>query len=100
MILIQYNIVCVSCGTMFLENWATGAMGLAEDATRAGWSAEEEGWNCKDCSPGPWQMKMTGGPVPKDVKKPEVVCGNCKAITKRRKGKCRKCGQDIKVAEW
>lgn len=101
-IMIQYNMVCTSCGQMVSPHWlATGIDTIRLGATSGWHTSGGQRHICPDCvsmHEGSYPMsdlcfKALEGP-PRGYKPAVFVCA-CGTKTNRQKGKCRGCKKEL-----
>ena len=103
-IIIQYNLVCTECGQLLAPDWLATGLDTIRLASDMGWHTSRKHQNvCPDCVHEGldfehWPMsdlrqKTIEGP-PEGFSPPMLVCP-CGTKTRRRKGKCRNCNQEI-----
>jgi hypothetical protein len=101
-IIIQYNMVCISCGQMLSGHWEPTGLDTVRLAAESGWhTSGGQKHICPDCEPdekdsypmSELRLKALEGP-PRGYKPPLLVCPSG-TKTNRRKGRCRGCGKEL-----
>ena len=102
MLKITYNAICTDCGIMLSRlGDVDNALEVLRIAYSKGWVMDEHSmFYCFSCADrehpsGLRAIEMVGPPP--GFSEPELVC-SCGTITKKRSGKCRKCGQELSLS--
>ncbi len=94
MIIITYNVICTTCGTLLVDGGVETGLEAARIAARRGWVVDGHGnYTCNDCGhtghpSGVREVVLTG--PEEGYEAPDLIC-SCGTYNKGTNTKCRKC---------